>query len=460
MNDIESIVKQKLDDARVKFFIKDTGLSFFSSLQYKYDYFTSDMGEHVEGYVTISEVLSEYKDRQISIGLNQHYVGRNDYSFNNLIFLILHEIMHVLHRHATRRGTRDWKIWNIATDHIIDRDLKEMDFEKSGVVPYENRYNIIKKLHNEQPTCSVEYAYDWIANQVQKNNIKITQNDDGSITSKHSDNKTIIHCPTIGGLEENKNNIQELGQHENTMIAEATARKNIMESSPSSKGDMSGILKEYLDKLLHVKVPWDEILLKAIRNSIILKPSQRSWHMPNKFYYHTGLHMPGVSYGEEKDEIGTLIIAIDTSGSISKKDLKQFSYVIYEAFKYFSKIITIQHDVNVHKIKQFNSDESNEFLKFIKETGFKGRGGTSHEPIFNNIEKHYWNKPDKRDLLSMVICLSDCYSDIITIYKKYDWIKSDIPLIFVTTENGNKLKINENEKKDYLITQLFINENE
>jgi hypothetical protein len=92
--------------------------------------------------------------------------------------------------------------------------------------------------------------------------------------------------------------------------------------------------------------------------------------------------------------------------------------------------------------------------------GFDGRGGTSHIDVFStideliegnlDIEDHYISLDD----ISMVISLTDCYSDLEEIindgHGNIKWL-DDIPLAIVISENGTKCEF---ERKD--IKQIKI----
>jgi predicted metal-dependent peptidase len=42
--------------------------------------------------------------------------------------VIAHEVMHCVHHHMTRRGSRDPQKWNIAADHVINHEIKTAGF--------------------------------------------------------------------------------------------------------------------------------------------------------------------------------------------------------------------------------------------------------------------------------------------------------------------------------------------
>ena len=49
--------------------------------------------------------------------------GIKDYSVDQLVFILCHEVLHVVYMHALRRGNRNHFLYNIATDAVINETL-------------------------------------------------------------------------------------------------------------------------------------------------------------------------------------------------------------------------------------------------------------------------------------------------------------------------------------------------
>ncbi|MFW6246969.1 MAG: DUF2201 family putative metallopeptidase [bacterium] len=428
-------IKKKIKDARIKLFRRDYKLDFFGALLYKFNWVVTEMPMEAEGGILFNlKDLNSTEDGNIYI--NKHYIEKNDYTSGNLLALLFHELFHILEKHGTRRKNRHFKIWNIAADHVNDRELKKIfgDFP-SDLTFYQNNFNIIDRLDREKPKCSAEEAYDWIMENwnIKKISIEEKTDENGNpvaleITDEQTGEKTTISLdlPEKSGQDQNK---------ENELVENYVAQARALYETMKSRGQISGGVQEHLDKILKVEIPWEELLEKAIKKNTILRPDERSWRQLNKYYFNHGLTLPGYSMTEEQDAIGHLIIAADSSGSVSTDNLKKWASVLMDSMKYFQKIFLLVHDVQVHQIVEFDKDDTQKFYDFIKNTGFKGRGGTSHTPVFDYIEENHWNDVDYRDNLSMVISLTDGYSNIDHIYQKYEFIKNNTPLIFTLCSN-------------------------
>lgn len=428
-------IQKKVKEARIKFFRKDYGLQFFGALFYKFELRVEQliMGDMAEGYVEFNkENLGESTG---VIHANENMVGKEDYTSGNLIALISHELMHILERHAVRRGKRNYKIWGVATDHCIDRTLKEAFKDRNDITFYQNRYNIIDRLEKELPQCSAEEAYTWLEKNSQK--ISITCNGDGSYTFEDEQTGqqfTFVPSDTNCGKEkDNADDKAKTKEIVNNFFAEAQA----LYENLKQKGAVAGGLQEKLDNILKVEVPWEELVEKAIKKNTILKPDERSWRKLNNYYRPLGITLPGYSLVEDNEGVGDMIICADTSGSIDKTNLKKWAGIIMDSMKYFKRIILLVHDVDVQQIKEFDKDNIILFHQFIQKEGFQGRGGTSHKPVFNYIEKEHWLEADKRDDLSMIMCLTDGASDLESIYQNYEFIKNNTPIVLTLSSTWN-----------------------
>jgi predicted metal-dependent peptidase len=74
--------------------------------------------------------------------------------------------------------------------------------------------------------------------------------------------------------------------------------------------ELERLVREVLDPVLL----WEEILAGFLTQST---HNDCNWKMPNMRYLHTGLYLPGLNV----PDLGTIAVIIDTSASISQKEL-------------------------------------------------------------------------------------------------------------------------------------------
>ena len=422
-------ISQLIRLAKIKLFTKD--LLFFGTNLTKFNWIVNEYSSGIEGFVLFSEQnLAQLESGNIY--LNKYYLSKPDYNYSNLVFLLCHELLHILNKHGIRRENRIHHVWCVACDHVVDSYLKRL---QNIIKPYNNSYNIIQDLEYDIPSCTAEQAYEWLLKKQQQQKIKIEHNSNlngpGTIEVFDNNDKLLMTIPDVlAGFNPTDFDNKVTERCTEQIISEARA---ILETL-KQRGTLAGNLSSYLNELLKVEIPWERILEKAIKTNIIMKPDDRSWRNLNKYYIAHNLTLPGYILTEDPEGIGILIIGADTSQSIDELNLKKFSYVIFNSMRYFKEIHLLIHDIPVRQHKIFTKDNINEFYEFISKEGYKGRGGTSHHHLFQKIEQDFWK--ERKDELSMVICLTDGYSDIEYEYSKYNWIKNNIPLVFILTKSG------------------------
>ena len=108
-------------------------------------------------------------------------------------------------------------------------------------------------------------------------------------------------------------------------------------------------------------------------------PSDYRWTPPNRRYIASGLYLPSV----ERRGLGEIVIAVDTSGSIGKRELEQFAGEI-SAISEEAKpeaIHVVYCDAEVQFAQQFGPSEP-----VVLEP--KGGGGTDFCPAFEWVAKN------------------------------------------------------------------------
>ena len=114
-----------------------------------------------------------------------------------------------------------------------------------------------------------------------------------------------------------------------------------------------------------------------------------SWSPPNRRYVHQGLYLPGL----RSEELGDVVLAVDTSGSVGRrKELECFgaeAQAILEAFD--CTLTVLYHDSQVQRWT------SSDGLLVLEPAG---GGGTSHVCVFDWIDGHGVQP-------SCVVCMTD-----------------------------------------------------
>lgn len=152
------------------------------------------------------------------------------------------------------------------------------------------------------------------------------------------------------------------------------AEKAIKEQEKKGWGDISGDLAQKIIAANKPVVNWKKEVRYFI-NQIILMGRRNTRMRPNRRY---GYNNPG----SKRDYVSRILVAIDTSGSVSDKELQYFLQEINGMISHV-KVDLVQFD---HGLRT----EPEPFEKKLKTLDIRGRGGTDFSaPIKLADENHY-----------------------------------------------------------------------
>jgi len=251
--------------------------------------------------------------------------------------------------------------------------------------------------------------------------------------SKYLIQQDMIQNPNKNQINQALTNLMKNLQHK---------LQNEMESL-KERGVLSNDAFLILKKILKVKVNWEELLQNVI-GSRLEQSLIKSWHRPKKHLMHI-VYLPGYV---EKRTIDKVTIFIDTSASMSDKELMKALGVIYDlaTVNKVKKILVVQHDSVLKKYDEYEVEYLSSPEEIVKQIKIVGRGGTSHlQPLNQLLNKQ------KMDLGELIIFISDFYSDFEEAYNKI--LKPNgIDFICITTE-----AIPETDTKRYPVVKIERN---
>lgn len=254
------------------------------------------------------------------------------------IGLLLHETLHVAYLHMIRKGSRDHSKYNIAADHVINLQLLERGFRLPESRLADSVYS----------GMSTEQVYDLLP-----------------------DTSPADYTPDV---IETTDTSEELSKEIQDIVIRAAIQSKIQEDKP---GSIPSDIQIFLDRLLNPKLPWQRILQKYLHNTA---KNDYTFRKPNRRYFPE-YYLPSL-YSER---LMNIAIAIDTSGSVSDEEFKQFVSEIHSIMKMMKpeKITLIQFDKKIHSITELRN------LHDLLQCKFVGRGGTDIDPVINwaNVNK-------------------------------------------------------------------------
>jgi predicted metal-dependent peptidase len=290
------------------------------------------------------------------------------------VFLLAHEVGHVIAQHASRRGSRNRKRWNIAGDAWINDMLKAAnvgEFITGGVDMPGSRDKTTEQIYSELP--------DPI---------------DGSGKAP-SGGSGDDEQPGPGGVGDDL--LEEGAPITNDEAAhiDADIRVEIAQAAQAAKaiGKMPVALQKIVAELIEVRTPWFEILERHMVNHT---KSDYTWARPNRRFIGSGHYLPSVG---STPTMGELVVQVDVSGSISKLELAHYNGHLKRIVEQCSpeRVHVLYVDTQVQRHDTFEAGD--EFgLEF-----FSG-GGTDMPAGFTYLTEHGIDP-------AVCVVLTDMYTD-------------------------------------------------
>jgi predicted metal-dependent peptidase len=333
-------------------------------------------------------------------GINQSLEINPEY-WNSLpelqrVGLLKHELLHIMFHHFLLDTTMypDAKLRNIAADieinQFIDEQNKSKEWlglnsvpnlvlpEKAGTRVY---YDMIK---DKASTCP--QVQEWLDGL-------------GDDSDEFADGHGMWGDPNMD--EATKKLIGKQLEHQIKEIAEHLDKKG-----SNFRGTLPGTLVEWIDSLFELPVPvtdWKSYFKRFISSSdkVVTKKSRNKY---NKRFPGN----PALKIKHKKN----ILVAIDTSGSVSSENLVEFLGQLLHIHKTGHEVTVMECDAKITNIFKYKGD---------KEIAITGRGGTDFQPAIDYFNQHI-------QTYNTLVFFTDGYAPAPTPPKR--------PMLWVMTKDG------------------------
>lgn len=280
------------------------------------------------------------------------------YSEEEWRFILAHEYLHAGLQHNTRQDGRDTYLWNIACDYVINGWLKEMHI---GTMPPEGLL-----LDETLKGRSAEDIYDLIIKDVRRYSKELTF-------------RGYSKGDIIGdGTNKYANGVSLDDFCRNALV------QGLEYHIEQKRGFIPVGLIEEIRALAMPPIAWDVKLANWFDQYIIPAEKYRSYAHPSRRQGSTpDIPRPRYIISDEEIKACTYGVVIDTSGSMSAKDLGKAlgSVASYSVAKGVPAVRVVYCDADAYDAGYMTPEE------IAGRVEVTGRGGTRLQPAIDLLEK-------------------------------------------------------------------------
>lgn len=327
------------------------------------------------------------------------------------VFVLGHEVWHVVMMHFLRGKGFDPSIFNIACDMEVNQILENDGFIPPAAAIFPNKQHSRVCQYDFPTGLNAEKYYELLLKDLEKKQNKMNKEEKPEKSnSKRNKNKNNNGRNCSGQFDDHfdknvdydkagedalkkkvSDKYGEKGLDEDFKpgkIKSESAAKEMAEEIRQSivsaaqtyeklRGELPGHIKKIVNTLLESKISWKEALAKFITSGM---HNKSTWNAPNRRFAYSGIYLP-----RHDGDMMRIAIGIDTSGSC-QDECQTFLSEINEIAKTFGnyELHLIQCDTQVQDYQTF--DEFNTIEGQVDKMEFKGFGGTTLKPIFDYIQ--------------------------------------------------------------------------
>lgn len=332
--------------------------------------------------------------------------------------VLCHEVLHIALMQLKRRKGRDPIRWNKAIDYTVNLIVRDEcklplpDPLPTGGRPlYDQRFvgmsadRIYRILEEEED-----------AEKKKKKKGKGDGGDgSGGSDSEGGSDDACPDCQAGGGRPDSFDGHVEDGDITEDEIMDKVVRAA---EQARAQGKLPASIDTFLRELRKSRVDWRKFIRGRaldIFNRKDYRPELRSM-ISGPVARSLGIRatwLPGVG----AEEMRTLVVVIDTSGSVSKKLLRAFASEVKGVMELADRTIVITADAAVHEVV-----EVSKFDDILKQMKFRGGGGTDFCPAFEKLAEMGITDPE------MLVYFTDAWGT-------FPAKKPIFPVIWALTQN-------------------------
>jgi predicted metal-dependent peptidase len=296
--------------------------------------------------------------------------------------LLKHELLHIAFGHLVSFGSfRDKKLANVAMDMEINQYIDPECLPDGGIDinNYEDLDLDIK--------AGCRYYYDKLQQ------LKDEKDKDGTCGNEEMDK--LLDNIDNGDIPDHSTweEFEDLSEAEKKLIEKqlqkvlSDAKEQTIKKRGNVPGEIEGVI--IIEEIVRPKFDWRSYVRRFSGTStkVFTKKIRRK---ENRRYDEN----PGLKIKMKQH----MLLAIDTSGSVSNAELTEFMNEIHHIYKAGVDITIVQCDTSINSIEEY---------KGKNELNVKGRGGTEFDPVLD-----YYNANQKKYTSLVYFTDGECYTSV------------------------------------------------
>lgn len=283
--------------------------------------------------------------------------------------LLWHEILHIVFDHINLRSSyADFRLFNIAADCELNQYIPEHLLPEGAILP-----STFPEL-NLKLKAGTDYYYNELLKDQQDNN------GDGSL-------QDLLDALGDEDMHETWKEFDNMSEAEKRLMT-AQAEYQIREAAEEvikARGYLPGEISNIYHRITNPEPPkfdWRKYIRNFIGNSYQVETRTSRKKLNKRFP-----DFPAMKFKPKKH----ILVAIDTSGSVSDTEVKEFLNEIYHLHRAGTELTVAQCDTKIRDISKYNPK---------KDITIYGRGGTEFDPILE-----YYN--DNIHIYTSLVYLTD-----------------------------------------------------
>ena len=275
---------------------------------------------------------------------------------DGIMFVLAHEVLHIMFKHGLRRQGRNPRLWNIACDYAINYILYKSGFTVLPGCLFDPRF----------ADMSAEQIYEVLQKEKEEQEKHPKRPGDQPFDEKHKD---------TGLGDDDVREPENLDANEKAKIDQKVQQKVAQAANMARMaGKIPAGLERIINEILNPTLPWEEMLQEYMTRVV---QDNESWSRRNRRF--ADVYLPA----RHSVRMGPIIFIADTSGSITSAEINRIGAEVIAVAETIQpeSIRVVCCDTKVQNDQLF---EQGDTLKI----DFNGGGGTDMPVALTHVEQY------------------------------------------------------------------------